>query len=462
MNAIKNNETCNDSNSLQIIEDKGKVIMLLVGLLMLITSTFIRMISDEQPNKVIEVLLDVVGQVGGIFVSTAGIAYFYDKYRDKKQLSQIEERKKQTANYIKLLSRGIQEKVYVECIDKEFIDIIPRQELDKNKNYRFEVMTKQMAEQSAEAKEKHPVLIYGSTLGFLDWISNKNKRENDVNKKALIEAVQNGVHFKLALNSIDSINTNNADENRKKQKTIKNVVNGLQSIIAEELSNASGSIDLRYLPIVEKNSFSSFACNGRRISVLDFNFDNNKKFSQIFDEKITNKNEANNLALMLLKSYNQAHEIGIPCISYNRHKMDIYIIGISQKRILVNVQQNPSYFSLPHIRITEKGGIDNDTKDKKSCCPINIYKEIIDRYKEITDLDIQLREFLSPEDKEETKCFIVGYIDSDKNMKDDCQWKDVYDKKGVCTLFTPLKIKDSYLCKLQNLLEYYGIDIIKM
>lgn len=456
---------------IQKIENNGKFTMFLVGLLLLAFSCIFK---DEQ-NKKTNLFFEVMGQTGGIFVSAAGVAFFYDKYRDQKQVVLIEEsikkhqnllvderdnvmkewtlqNKQQTTNYIKLLSRGLQEKIYVECIDKEFIDIIPREELDKNDDYRFEVMTMKMAQQNEELKQNNPVLIYGSTLGIFDWIDEEKKERNKVNKQALIEAIRNGVHFKLALNTIESINTNNVQKDTEKKNTIANVVSGVKNIIEdEELSSATGSIDLRYIPTVERNSFSSFVCDGRRVSVLDFNFENSSKLSQIFDEKVTAQNESQNLASLLAKSYETAHKKGIPCICYNIKEMNIYIIGLRNKQILM--YENESCLTLPQITVTKNGSI----KENGNHTIENIYKEIIDKYKEITNSDIHLCEFISPENKYDTKHFVIGHISSDENINDNCQWKDVYNNKGVCTLFSSLDIKDSYLCRLQNLLRCYGI-----
>lgn len=471
----KNNKN-SESRLLQIIEYKGKLIMFLIGVILLAVPVVYGFFYKQDNINGWKPLVDVVGQIGGIFVSAAGVAYFYDKYRDQKQAKLIEEgikehqkllvdereetvkkwtkqNKETTESFIKFSSRGIQEKVYIECVDKEFINIIPREELDKNGDYRFEAMTMKMVRQSDEEKEKYPVLIYGSTLGIFDWIDEKKKEGNEANKKALIEAVRQGVHFKLALNAPEAINTNNVSEDKKKRATITNVVNGLKGIIAEELPDAIGSIDLRYLPKVEKNSFSSFVCDGRRVSVLDFNFESNPKLSQIFDEKLTVQNDSQNLAFLLTKSYEMAHKKGIPCICYNVHEMKIYVIGIRHKQMLM--QKNGSTLTLPLI--TEKGYIKENANRHDNCPPENIYEKIKNIYMEITNCDIQLCEFLSPDNPNEDICFVIGRISSDVNGIN-VQWENVYNKEGhfISDLFP--KMTPIYHGRLQNLLRCYGIE----
>ncbi|NUO14771.1 hypothetical protein HUV07_21850, partial [Bacteroides uniformis] len=116
----------------------------------------------------------------------------------------------------------------------------------------------------------------GSTLGIFNCYTDDGKSNIDV----LVKAINAGVHFKLALNMPEMIKTNNKIEDRKKKETIEKVLEGLETIQGKILKNAKGSVDLRLLPSVERNSFSSFICKGRRVCVLYFNFENNK-ISQI-------------------------------------------------------------------------------------------------------------------------------------------------------------------------------------
>lgn len=456
-----NNQSENEntpSRLLKIIEDKGKLIMFLVGVLLLFFSNMCIWNTNQDTMNKWKPLLDVLGQIGGIFVSSVAVAYFYEKYRDRNRTVQLEEYfkkyKENNKNYIRVSSKGMQEKIYVECIDREFIDIIPRKELDRNDNYRFEVMAQRMAEQSDEKKRDHPVLIYGSTLGLFNWIGNKDV--NEPNKTSLIQAVKKGVHFKLALNTPDAINSNNADKDKEKKETITNVVDGLKGIIAEELSNACGSIDLRFLPIVEKNSFSSFISDGRKVNVLDFNFESDCKMSQIFDEKESTQNKNENLADLLMNSYESAHKKGIPCISFNTHEMLIYVIGIKNKQVLM--YKEDSGYIFPHITVTEKGKVEEIGREDDNQIPDNIYESIKSIYMKKTNCDIQLSEFISPDKSEGNRYFVIGLINSEVDGTNDIQWKNVCGKNVEFELSSSLEITHTYFCRLKNLLRGYGVE----
>ena len=170
----------------KIIIRQGKFLMLAFGIVCILIYT--NYDGDNQSNKP---LIELVGQIGGILVSTVSIAFFYDKYKDQQFKNEMEtyinqqcgnfiqqndkiiekwtkKNRNETHNHITLLSKGIHEKVYVEYLDKEFIDIVSRKELEESGRYRFSAMAEKMIEEDDEHKQNYPVLIYGSTLGIFN------------------------------------------------------------------------------------------------------------------------------------------------------------------------------------------------------------------------------------------------------------------------------------------------------
>ena len=443
----------------KIIIRQGKFLMLAFGIVCILIYT--NYDGDNQSNKP---LIELVGQIGGILVSTVSIAFFYDKYKDQQFKNEMEtyinqqcgnfiqqndkiiekwtkKNRNETHNHITLLSKGIHEKVYVEYLDKEFIDIVSRKELEESGRYRFSAMAEKMIEEDDEHKQNYPVLIYGSTLGIFNCYTDDGKSNIDV----LVKAINAGVHFKLALNMPEMIKTNNKIEDRKKKETIEKVLEGLETIQGKILKNAKGSVDLRLLPSVERNSFSSFICKGRRVCVLDFNFENNK-ISQIFDENVLKAPDPYDLAIPLIDYYMTAHQKGIPHIFVNKQEINrIFVIAIQGKRILMGSSEDASLF--PSIEISQNVDIDELIKEK---------------FHELTECDIQLCEFISPvKGTSDDQYYIIGRVNEPQKLS--CidpvyKWKDLYERKGKKTQLALLPISDDYRNRIKFLLSCYGIE----
>lgn len=64
---------------------QGKFLMLAFGIICILIYTNYN--DDNQSNKP---LIELIGQIGGILVSTVSIAFFYDKYKDEQFKNEME------------------------------------------------------------------------------------------------------------------------------------------------------------------------------------------------------------------------------------------------------------------------------------------------------------------------------------------------------------------------------------
>lgn len=381
----------------------GQLILLLSGIIILIVSHKFSMGGEWK---------DILDQIGGIFISTGLVTMMLEKHKDKikeeyikKWLEKIKcEVGKSKYERINVLKKQQNTDIFIEFHDKEILHVVARTELDKDVNYKFLSLTEKVIKE----KNKYPILIYGTTLGFL-------KEENKENREAVYNAICQGVDFRFVLVDPDSPDA----KEHKKEDDVKDVLAAIQGVIEDIVKNkisdsSLGSIEVRITPFVERNSFSSFICENRRITVLDFNFEGKHKISQIFDEKFlesTSSCDKDQLALELTKHYIQSYKRGIPTIVFPPIYVKIYIIGLipqgTENAILFvndkNTDENEDInnWSLPVVEINDTNNMDisDFSKDK--------FTEITKGYK------IQFYEMLPPLEKitkETSTIFFIGKI----------------------------------------------------
>lgn len=356
--------------------------------------------------KEYEIICNIGYQIAGVFVSTGLVSIFFEKHKDA-----IKENNEQL-DRISILKKQHNRDIYYSIKDQELMFVINRPNLDIDENYSFASLTDKVSSQ----RDKHPVFIFGTTLGFL-----KDEITEMKNRQALHNAILNGVNFKFTIVNPQSLDSDKYEE---KISTINAVITSISTLIYDlekddkiDLSNI-GSIDVRAISEIENNSFSSFICNGRKICVLDFNFDGGKKISQVFDEKYFGEESFDNCLSMELSSrFNKQHRKGIPIIVFPKINIKIHIIAlanfgltanesniVNEKRMLFILRQNnkdKSDYILPNMNIL-KG-------DHK-----NISENLLDSFKIQTGgNEIQLIELLSPSNEfneNHTEIFLIAKI----------------------------------------------------
>lgn len=143
--------------------------------------------------------------------------------------------------------------------------------------------------------------------------------------------------------------------------------------------------------------------------------------------------------------------------------MKIYIIGICNNKILMcqNESDFTSGLTIPHVSITGNGKV-NDNLGTSNNVPDDIYEKISSVYKEMTNCDIRLYEFVSQKNHNDCCiCFVIGRISFGDIENEKVQLRNVYDNKKRYIFGRYIdhnEIGHSYLCKLQNVLRCYGID----
>lgn len=363
---------------LKAILKANKIILLAIGVILLAWTINIEISYSEAQRTEWEITFNkLIRELSCIAITTALVALFWDKFKDEA----MEEKVKAWINgswqkpdrSITIFNKTKKEHVYLGYPNREFIDVIPRAELDKDEDYCFKNVTEKMALQTNKDKDKFPVLIVGTTLGFLDLGTAKDteedKQKKEKNRMALGEAIQKGVHFKFVLVDPDRRFTSSKQKNNVKEKNNINSRNALMGIkqIIESLKNkhVRGSIDVRLIPCnIDEHSFSSFICDGRRISVLDFNFDNGNKISQIFDERYDENLPENDLADNLTRKYKIAHQDAFFSIKFPLYdELTIYILGIRNNRIFVISEEN-GLWNVPILSTKKYYDIQYDVQKK--------------------------------------------------------------------------------------------------
>ena len=112
--------------------------------------------------------------------------------------------------------------------------------------------------------------------------------------------------------------------------------------------------------------------------------------------------------------------------------MKIYIIGICNNKILMcqNESDFTSGLTIPHVSITGNGKV-NDNLGTSNNVPDDIYEKISSVYKEMTNCDIRLYEFVSQKNHNDCCiCFVIGRISFG-----DIENEKVSDKYNVSEIF---------------------------
>jgi hypothetical protein len=275
---------------------------------------------------------------------------------------------------LKILKEVKESDLFIEHETKKFMPIMKRQQLDTS-IYKFSILTQNVENE----KNSCPIFIYGTTLSLL--------KDGD-NRKAFINAIKNGVHFRFAL-----IDPNQYPEYENQKKVIKDSSDSIAlilQIIEDDLpkkitkESEIGSIDLRLTSCITKNSFSSFVFKNRRVSTLDFNFNKeegvNIKYSQIFDENFSTKDSQEKIGCLsseLNEEYINLFNKSTPAVMYPIIKLRVIVCTLfadknENKIIFIKKisssnskhSKNISEYSFPSIDINCNNDISSTVKEK--------------------------------------------------------------------------------------------------
>ena len=441
----------NEKNQLiDIIIKNYQLLFTVIGIIIIILSIFI---YSEEYARWQKILVDFLGQIGGILVSTVIVTIAYERWKEKKDAS----REKYYLMNSTILETGEELKkidLYRYHPSGKIMPIMERDELGKT-GYKFATL---LFKNIDKLKGK-TVFIYGTTLNFLTKTGD--------NKDAFKMAIKNGVNFKFALvdpqiYEWEVHDQKIIDSKKESQKSIRNVKNIIKEIISENYrSKEIGTIELRVTSSISQYSFSSFMfSNGRSVRVLEFNLKKEKeivKFSQVFDELYKEEKDKYILSDGLFEQYYDCYKSGIIVLQYpffncdktKEDRITVYVCGIRKyredertvKKVIcmngkfpkIEVGINYDYESncLNHIsfHVNEKAG--RDTKDKppvidSSMLSDDDYKNAINNtilgvvkneYALLTGNQIQLKESIPFNDNHSNQVFLVGNILMGKNKE---------------------------------------------